>query len=291
MTDKPVNCKVFQMDQTDGWCTIESDPGVFTELIEDLGVRGLEVQEIVGLDESTLSSLGEVYGLIFLFKYRSKPASEHALSSALSNSNIYFAHQVVNNACATQAILAVILNLPSDTVSVGNTLSEFKEFSKDLDPESRGIAIGNCERIRTAHNSFRPNVSLEIGHENEKEGDAFHFVSYIWFDGKVWELDGLQDAPVFVGECPDREGWLSVAVPAIQARMTDTDIRFNLLALIQDRRIGCKDVDRLRELENQRMLWKRENTRRRHDFMPLGLACLEKLAEHGLLVSLFERHP
>lgn len=168
------------------WCTIESDPGVFTEMINNFGVKGISVEEIYSLEEGEQEK-EQSYGLIFLFKWRQERDDRPCLDPN-DVPELFFAKQTVNNACATQAILSVLLN--SQDIDIGDELREFKSFALDLDSESRGMAIGSSDRIRITHNSFARNEpfmteesKLSFG---EKE-DVYHFVAYLPFQGKVYE--------------------------------------------------------------------------------------------------------
>ena len=51
---------------------------------------------------------------------------------------MFYARQVINNACGTQALLSVLLNIKDDGVELGNTLKNFQEFATALDAETRG---------------------------------------------------------------------------------------------------------------------------------------------------------
>jgi ubiquitin carboxyl-terminal hydrolase L5 len=49
-----------------GWSTIESDEGVFTSLVENLGVKGVQFEELISLDPDTIRSLGYIPNLSHL---------------------------------------------------------------------------------------------------------------------------------------------------------------------------------------------------------------------------------
>jgi ubiquitin carboxyl-terminal hydrolase L5 len=111
----------------------------------------------------------------------------------------------------------------------------------------------------------------------------------------VYELDGLQTGPIVVGEAGD--SWLAVARSAIQERMAGEAIKFNLMAVIQDKRIRLRneaDNDpgaavQLELEESKRAQWKLENQRRRHNYVPLCVAMLKELARMGKLPELVEQ--
>ncbi|KAF4192406.1 hypothetical protein CNMCM8694_000531 [Aspergillus lentulus] len=257
-----------------GWSTIESDEGVFTSLIENLGVKDVQFEELISLDADTIRSLSPVYGVIFLFKWIREPPSTNTtqpLDGTYITSlpeNLFFAAQTIQNACGTQAILSVILNQdsPASTpypINIGPELRSFKDFTTGFPPDLRGEALSNSETIRTAHNAFArasPFVDETVRTAQDEEADVYHFIAYTPVNGVLYELDGLQPYPISHGECV-AETFPEKVIAVLQrriARYPEGETRFNLMAVVRDLRVRARetgDVELLEREARKRRAW------------------------------------
>ncbi len=66
------------------------------------------------------------------------------------------AAQTTSNACATVALLNIVMNVPE--VELGDSLEAFREATRLLKPPYRGQALSQNDFIRNAHNSFLRSV-------------------------------------------------------------------------------------------------------------------------------------
>jgi len=218
-------------DDSSGWQLTESDPGVFTylvfsstfvsstncssrELLKTLGVPFI-VDDLYSLETESLAALQPIHALIFLFKWVPTTSVGPAGTSHGDYDpefSGFFAHQVVNNACATLAVMNALGNIPG--LCSGPQLRDLMSFASELDPQTRGLVITSSDWLREAHNALSPpdTFSMDGLDMPKKSEDAYHFIVYLPFSGALYELDGLKPYPVRHGPYQEGgEGWLKTA--------------------------------------------------------------------------------
>lgn len=241
-----------------------------------------------------------VYGVIFLFKYISGQSRDTSApldgtyDRTATDDGLFFAAQTIQNACGTQAILSVILNQDSPSsntntntnntatssqpsgIDIGPELRSFKDFTTGFPADLRGEALSNSAQIRNAHNAFARSSPFvdETSRPPPSDDDAelYHFIAYIPHKGKLYELDGLQPHPISHGECP-AAAFPQKVIDVLQRRIgryPEGEIRFNLMAVVRDLRIGAEavgDVEMLEGEKRKRAAWAWENSLRKCNFV------------------------
>lgn len=307
------------MSGEERWCLIESDPGVFTEMIQGFGATGVQVEDVWSLDKELFKTLEPIHGLIFLFKYSSENQPDGVvIDDEKLLGKIFFAKQVVSNACATYAILNVLLNCKHPDVNLGPTLQEIKEYCQGMNSYERGVAIGTSSVIRNVHNSFARQNLLDTRQLSKAPShDLFHYVGFVPIDGVLYEFDGLQLGPISLGPICKGAKWTDTARPIIIKRMeqySEKEIRFNLMAIISDKILVCRrkisslrrqvrkgtkksscqrtEVAKLERIiaeeKEKRKEYEIESVRRKHDYTPLIMEILKILGRKRKLVDLYE---
>ena len=169
------------------------------------------MDDLYALDAASLSEFQPISAFIFLFKWVQSPTSGMAGKFDPEFPG-FFAHQVVNNACATLAVMNAIGNIPD--LPMGSQLSDLISFTTGMDPQTRGMAITSSDWLREAHNALSPPSAISLDGLGLPKGseDAYHFIVYMPYMGGVYEFDGLKSSPISHGPYSEGgEGWVAKA--------------------------------------------------------------------------------
>lgn len=272
--------------------------GVFTELVEKLQIKDIQFDDLYSIDSDSLKLSSPLHGVIFLFKYgkidreyaedNNKPI-DGTYDENYQTNGIFFANQTIQNACATQAVLNVLLNKPD--IELGDEIANFKGFVQGFDGEICGETISNSELIRSVHNSFSsPSLFADEDKQkpkqnyDDKNDGLFHFIGYLNVNNQIYELDGLKKYPIMHGECQSNEEFCEKLPEILMRRISKygDELRFSLLTITHDKLRYYKEIgdDLMMHTEMmKRETWKRENELRRHDYVGLIVELLKNIGK------------
>lgn len=97
--------------------------------------------------------------------------------------SIFFAQQDIQNACATQALLNLVMNVDSQGLHIGPMLTDFRAFTSGFDAANKGLSLSNSEQIRALHNSFSRQQVLDLDLASSEKEEVYHFVAYVPIKG------------------------------------------------------------------------------------------------------------
>jgi len=304
-----------------------------------------------------------VFGYVLLLdKSKYQQEMSQVSPGAEPNTDLWFARQVVNNSCATHALLSIVMNLdvikstlledakqraagvPSDDsaetkkanaellklqtllddVALGPQLEAFREFTSSFDAKTRGLSVGNSDELRRAHNSFSNDSQLLLQaskpdrkrkHVDDPRTRLYHFSTYICVLNKkdamydVYEIDSLyNDAPLRVLRDKTYDGAQKQLIAFLTEKLQkfgQNDLFFSLMALVSDpvpalqRRLNAakeagdsgEEVmvqQAITDLIERHEAQKKENARRRYNYMPFLVQLLKSLAQNGTLAAVVE---
>ena len=124
--------------------------------------------------------------------------------------------------------------------------------------------------------------------------DVYHFIAYTCINGKLYEIDGLQPAPIFHGNCTV-ETFPEEVIPVLQRRINRypaDEIRFNLLAMVGDLRVRAKELgdgESLAREDKKREAWLWENALRRHNFVEFSNEVLKAVVTDQVKQETYEK--
>jgi ubiquitin carboxyl-terminal hydrolase L3 len=186
---------------------LSNDPESLSQFAETIGVDPASFQfaEIYSFDEELLALIPQpVYSTIFLFPVGPDTGPldlRHSDPVAVDGAVPWFTLQTVSNACGTIAVIhSVLNNLSRLVIKADSWLSRFIAANgPDTTPAERAEHLEKSNDLLSLHEGSATQDSTPI----LPSSGYNHFVTFVIFEGKLWELDGRKPQPICHGPTED----------------------------------------------------------------------------------------
>ncbi|KAI6237124.1 Ubiquitin carboxyl-terminal hydrolase [Aphelenchoides besseyi] len=181
------------------WIPLESNPDVFNEFIEKLGIKGARCVDVYGFDDELIEYIPKPHLALILCYPDYKKVDEImqpvydklAAEGAKTPEKAFFMKQKISNACGTFALFhSLAQNI--DKIDIGSgSFAEWLKEAKSLSVEERSDSLGNAKALSEAHESV-----ANRGETNANPPKVeHHFITYVNMDGTLYEFDSRMDFP------------------------------------------------------------------------------------------------
>lgn len=219
--------------ETFSWPPLESDPEIFNNYMYQVGLpTDYFFSELFSLDKEVLSTIETpVLAIIVSYqKAKKEEEGENKEKKLLKPDDVpFYMLQCgeLDNACGViAAIHSIGNNLNTIKLEKNTILEKFYTQGLNKDPKSRSELLEQMNEFKEKHKEFSNEGQSNLC---EKQDDVKnHFVSFVFHNNNIIELDGCIGSPVLVKEAIKKEDFLFDSAKEIQKRLENKSITENL---------------------------------------------------------------
>ena len=223
------------------WQCLESNPESLDDYIDKLGFDTTQFcfNDLFSTEQWAQDSISKpVLGILLVFPCNQsaydfkKQQYEELVKSGykIEDQELFFLKQVALNSCGTVAIYHILTNLQGEYKKLLKDDSLVNKFKKDnfgKSVEQRSQAFNESKEIKESHVQ-----AAQEGATTDIIENTNHFISFIHFNGLLYEMDGAKEFPI-IHRKTSRDTFLADACEEIQKFMVrdPENVNFSLICL------------------------------------------------------------
>ncbi|XP_059155631.1 ubiquitin carboxyl-terminal hydrolase-like isoform X2 [Physella acuta] len=216
------------METAQRWIPLESNP----KYVHNLGMdSNWNFVDVYGFDAELLAMIPKPVAAVVLLFPDAKASEVIGELQSDYPKDLYYTKQTIDNACGTVALVHALAN-NQDQINFDDTkhFKTFLELTSSLNPDERAKFLEEDNKMGAAHDDCAQEGDTQAPSLDEKVKS--HFVTFVHFNGTLYELDGRKDAPVVHGKTTP-ETFLEETVEVVKKFMArePENVNFNVMAL------------------------------------------------------------